>query len=63
MWNIEPAAAALPPHSAVRLGLTVAASSKGFEAMPPNMRHSLTINHLARRKGRAFPHCAAAKPQ
>jgi len=56
--------AAMPPHSAVRLRLTVSARQsflrlrlEKMEAWPPNPGRSMG------RKGGAFPHCAAAKPR
>src|SRR5688572_23087873 len=54
--------AALPPHSAVRLCLTVTMKI-GNEATPPMLGRSLSLVQDPGRKGGAFPQCAAAKPQ
>jgi len=58
----QPAAAALPPHRAVRLCLTGKLSKNDWglrlpsEAQPQKKKEE-------RRKGAAFPHCAAAQPR
>jgi hypothetical protein len=59
--NIKRRAAALPPHIAVSLGLTVAASPthNGGSASP---RRSLGRVQDRTRKAKGFPLCTAAKP-
>jgi hypothetical protein len=59
---VQLAVAALPPHSAVRLRLTVTDTSE-LEAMPQNLQEAQPRRtYKAFRKGIAFPHGAAAKP-
>ena len=59
----QPRLAALPPHSAVRLSLTVKAPKIHMEAAPPIHEAEPQKIRDKHRKGEAFPHCAAAKPQ
>src|SRR6266545_1321932 len=60
-WATQLTSAALPPHSAVRLCLTVNSPKNDLrlrlpiEAQPQKKKSK-------RRKGGAFPHCAAAEP-
>jgi hypothetical protein len=53
---------ALPPHSAVRLCLTVESSKLTLRLRLGIMRRSLIKETIERRKGGAFPHWVAAKP-
>ena len=56
--------AALPPHTAVRLCLTVAPLHRRERLRLPASRQSLdTEIKKHSRKGGAFPQCAAAEPQ
>ena len=55
--------AALPPHRAVRLCLTVQVSRISGGSASDLARRSLKRIRRKDRKGIAFPHCAAAEPQ
>src|SRR6185503_20994575 len=55
--------AALPQPSSVRLCLTAQIEINKRRLRLPNARRSLISISYAYRKGKAFPHCAAAEPR